>query len=696
VPIIGIDLGTMNSVIAHLDGDGKPVTIHNAEGDLTTPSVVLFDTGGIVVGKEALKAAALEPEIVAAFAKREMGEQQYSKPIRGHHLPPEVVQSFVLRKLREDASAVLGEVSQAVITVPAFFNEPRRKATQDAGLLAGLEVVDIINEPTAAAIAFGVHRGFLTPQGTSLQPECVLVYDLGGGTFDVTVMRIEGAKFEAIATAGDVYLGGIDWDQALAELLAQQFVAQFDADPREDAVAWQRLLQEAEDAKRSLSQRVEVTVPFEFAGKRGRFKVSRAEFEGATAGLLDRTRFTTTQVLQEAGLAWGDLTRILLVGGSTRMPMVHAMLEQASGLKPDRSISPDEAVAHGAAIYAGMLSSRAAGQRPLLSVVNVNSHNLGVLGIEPATGRPRNRVLIPRNTPLPTTQRKRFKTYQDNQPNVAVRVIEGGDASGQNGTHIGKCVVSDLPPNLPKGTPVEVSFSYSPNGRLLVEAFLPTVERGATLEVQRTSGLTDEDLRRWQGLLADTAWLLEDAPAAEAPAAAEIPAVAAVETVAPQPAAAPAETPEDDEYEDEYDDAYEEDEYDDEYEYEEGDEDGEYEYEYEDDEEYEYEEVDEYEDDEYDEEYEDEEYEKAGQEPVAEAGPAPQGGAAGGSQAVSNTGSGKVAPDAAKETPKAGQKDASPAAKKPAAGPAFPFEAPAPKPVSTDDDALNDFLKGLG
>lgn len=684
MPIIGIDLGTMNSVVAHLDEDGKPVTIHNAEGDLTTPSVVLFDTGGIVVGKEALKAAALEPEIVAAFAKREMGEQQYSKPIRGHHLPPEVVQSFVLRKLREDASAVLGEVSQAVITVPAFFNEPRRKATQDAGLLAGLEVVDIINEPTAAAIAFGVHRGFLTPQGTSLQPECVLVYDLGGGTFDVTVMRIEGAKFEAIATAGDVYLGGIDWDQALAELLAKQFVAQFGADPHEDAVAWQRLLQEAEDAKRSLSQRVEVTVPFEFAGKRGRFKVSRAEFEAATAGLLDRTRFTTTQVLQEAGLTWGNLTRILLVGGSTRMPMVHAMLEQASGLKPDRSISPDEAVAHGAAIYAGMLSSRAAGQRPLLSVVNVNSHNLGVLGIEPATGRPRNRVLIPRNTPLPTTQRKRFKTYQDNQPNVAVRVIEGGDASGQNGTHIGKCVVSDLPPNLPKGTPVEVSFSYSPNGRLLVEAFLPTVERGATLEIQRTSGLTDEDLRRWQALLADTAWLLQEAPAAE-PLAAETPAVAtpaAVETAAAQPAAAPAETPQGDEYEDEYDDeAYEEDEYDDEYEYEEGDEydDGEYEYEYEDDEEYEYE------DDEYDEEYEDEEYEEADQEPVAEAGQAPQDDPTAGNQGNSG-----------KAAPQVGPKDAGPAAKKPAVGPAFPFEAPAPKPVSTDDDALNDFLKGLG
>lgn len=683
MPIIGIDLGTMNSVVAHLDEDGKPVSIHNAEGDLTTPSVVLFDAGGIVVGKEALKAAALEPEIVAAFAKREMGEPYYSKPIRGHRLPPEVVQSFVLRKLRDDASEVLGEVSQAVITVPAFFNEPRRKATQDAGFLAGLEVVDIINEPTAAAIAFGVHRGFLTPQGTSLKPECVLVYDLGGGTFDVTVMRIEGARFEAVATAGDVYLGGIDWDQALAQLLAERFAVQFGADPREDAVAWQRLLQEAEDAKRSLSQRVEVTVPFEFAGQRGRFRVSRAEFEAATAGLLERTRFTTTKVLQEAGLTWSDLTRILLVGGSTRMPMVHAMLEQASGIKPDRSISPDEAVAHGAAIYAGMLSSQAAGERPRLSVVNVNSHNLGVLGIEPATGRTRNRVLIPRNTPLPTTQCKRFKTFQDNQPNVAVRVIEGGDASGQNGTHIGKCVVTDLPPNLPKGTPVEVSFSYSPNGRLVVEAFLPTVERGATLEIQRTSGLTDDDLRRWQGLLADPAWLLQDTPATAAGAA----VVPSAEVAAPQPATAPAETPGDDDYEaDEDAEAYEEGDYEDddyEYEYEEEDEydDSEYEYE-EDDEEYEYEEVDEYEDDKYEEEYEDEDYEETEQEPVAEAGPKPSGEAAPGPSVG--------------QASQPGQKPAGSAPKPPLDGPVFPFETPAPKPVSTDDDALNEFLKGLG
>ncbi len=598
VPIIGIDLGTVNSVIAHLDEDQKPVTIHNAEGDLLTPSVVLFDAGEVVVGKEALKAAALEPENVAQFVKREMGEREFSKPIRGHRLPPEVVQSFVLRKLRNDASLVLGEVTQAVITVPAFFNEPRRKATQDAGRLAGLDVVDIINEPTAAAIAFGVQRGFLSPRGVSLQPEVVLVYDLGGGTFDVTLMRIEGTHFEAIGTAGDVYLGGIDWDNALADHVAAEFQRQFGVDPREDTVARQRLLQDAEDAKRALSQRSEATIPLEYGGKRARFKVTRSKFEELTAALLDRSRFTTAKVLREANIAWSDLTRILLVGGSTRMPMVHAMLEKESGLKPDRSISPDEAVAHGASIYAGMLSTLAAGERPRLSVTNVNSHNLGVLGLEPATGRPRNRVLIARNSPLPATHRKKFKTFQDNQPNVAVRVVEGGDASGNQATHIGKCVVHDLPRNLPKGTPVEVSFSYTTNGRLLVEATLPSVHRSATLEIQRIAGLSEEDLLRWQQLLLSDDWLQALPPAKEPLAAAPV-----ADTFPPRAAASP--KPHSDQYqEEEYDD-------DDEEEYE----DDELEDEYEEDE---YEDDDEYDDDEYEDDEGDDEDDDDSDDPPAE------------------------------------------------------------------------------
>ncbi len=265
-PAVGIDLGTAYSVVAHLDNSGQPHTIPNAEGDLTTPSVVLFDQSMVIVGKEAVKAADMEPDRVAMYAKRDMGEVAYVKNIAGHALPPEVIQSYVLRKLRDDASLKLGDFTKVVVTVPAYFNEPRRKATQDAGRLAGLDVIDIINEPTAAAIAFGVQEGFLDDAGLAHAPEKILVYDLGGGTFDVTLMSIEGSRYEALATAGDVFLGGADFDNRVVDYIAEMFQEQHGVDPREDAGALQRLMQEAEDAKRTLTARAEVNVAFKHDG----------------------------------------------------------------------------------------------------------------------------------------------------------------------------------------------------------------------------------------------------------------------------------------------------------------------------------------------------------------------------------------------------------------------------------------------
>ncbi len=497
-PAVGIDLGTTYSVIAHLDTAGRPWTIPNAEGDLITPSVVLFDGDTIVVGKEAVKAAALEPERIAQFVKRDMGSPVYSRAINGEHLPPEVIQSLVLEKLKRDAEPKLGEIRQVVITVPAYFNEPRRKATQDAGQLAGLEVIDIINEPTAAALAFGVQHGFLTAKGEAKQAETILVYDLGGGTFDVTLMQIDGRDYRTLATAGDVHLGGIDWDQRIVDHVAEAFKSKHHGlDPRENPAGLQRLLREIEDAKRSLSAREHVTINFEHAGHGVRVPLTRQQFEMMTADLLDRTRFTTTNLLREAGMKPTDLTRLLLVGGSTRMPMVASMLEKELGFKPDRSLSVDEAVAHGAAIYAGLLLASEPSLRGM-KVKNVNSHSLGVLGIERATGRKRNKILISRNTPLPATKTGRFQTRQDNQRSVSVQVIEGGDASGNGSTPIGRCVVRDLPPGLPADTPVEVTFSYAQNGRLAVEARLPTVGKEACLTLDRASGLSNEKVASWE------------------------------------------------------------------------------------------------------------------------------------------------------------------------------------------------------
>ncbi|MCB9952878.1 MAG: Hsp70 family protein [Planctomycetaceae bacterium] len=494
---IGIDLGTTFSLVAWVDAQGRPHTITNAEGDLTTPSVVFFDRDTAIVGKEAVKAAEFEPDRIAQFAKRDMGNLFFHRQIRGEDVPPEVVQSIILKKLRHDAELRLGSVTQAVITVPAYFNEPRRKATQDAGKLAGLDVLDIINEPTAAAIAYGVEQGFLKSDGKAEQRQTVLVYDLGGGTFDVTLMDLQGHQFETVATAGDVYLGGIDWDQRIVDFVAEKFLAEHRIDPRKDESDLQRLLHEAEDAKRALTLRSEVQIHFAAGGKRLRTTLSRDEFETLTGDLLDRTQLTTQRVLREAERSWKDIDRLLLVGGSSRMPMVSEMLEKLSGLQVDRSLSPDEAVAHGAAVYARWLTSDRVEATPTMSIRNVNSHDLGVLGVERSTGRQRRQLMIGRNTPLPTAKSHVFPTLKENQGSVVVNVVEGGDASGNQSTAIGKCVVQGLPEGLPAKTPVEVTFEYAENGRLTVKAWLPTVKKSATLEIERASGLSPERYAAW-------------------------------------------------------------------------------------------------------------------------------------------------------------------------------------------------------
>ncbi len=515
-PAVGIDLGTTYSVVAQLDRDGKPITLANDEGDLTTPSVVYFDKVNTVVGREAIKAAEFEPERVARFAKRDMGEGFYHRAILGNQIPPEVIQAVILKKLKQDAELRTGSFSSAVVTVPAYFNEPRRKATQDAGRLAGLKVLDIINEPTAAAIAYGVQQGFLSSAGEAHERELVLVYDLGGGTFDVTLMEIVGRKFNAIATAGDVHLGGIDWDQCLAELINDRFKDEHGIDLRKDSTASEALIDESIRIKHSLTARDEATVRFGHDGKRLQFEVSRSEFEQRTAGLLDRTRMTVKRLLKDAKVVWPDITRLLLVGGSTRMPMVTAMLERESGLQVDRSLSPDEAVAHGAAIYAGMLLAGGKGVKQSFAIRNVSSHDLGVLGLDPATGRPRRHVMIPRNSPLPCKRASLFKTAQRNQKSVAVRVVEGGTDAGQGATQIGKCVAQGLPADLPKGTDIKVIFKYGTDGRLAVRAELPTASCDATTVIERAIGMSEDQFETWSKRLA-TGLIIEVIDPAEEP-----------------------------------------------------------------------------------------------------------------------------------------------------------------------------------
>jgi len=496
--VVGIDLGTTFSVIARLDEQGQPVTLVNAEGDRVTPSVVLFDGEDVVVGKEALKAIASEAEHVAECSKRDVGHRVFHKVFEGKQYSPEVIEAWILNKLRVDASAQIGPFTKVVITVPAYFDEVRRKATQDAGYMAGFDVLDIINEPTAAAVAFGFQHGFLTARHEIDKPMRVLVYDLGGGTFDVTVMEIRAGDFTALATDGDVHLGGYDWDQRLVDLVAEGFIREHFLDPREDPSTAAKLWRECEDAKRTLSAREKASVACDYQARSARVEVTRQQFEEATLDLLDRTRFTTTQTLRAARLKWDQIDRVLLVGGSTRMPMVRNMLRQISGKEPDASVAADEAVAQGAALRAGLLLAEGRGERGAFRIKNVNSHSLGVVGVDPKTQRRRNGIVIPRNTPLPVTARRTFKTQKPNQKSILVEIVEGESPSPDDCTRIGRFSVPDLPPNLPQRTPINVLFRYKQDGRLKVRVTIPNTDTKVDSELARENSLSKDHLDGWR------------------------------------------------------------------------------------------------------------------------------------------------------------------------------------------------------
>lgn len=495
---LGIDLGTTYSVVAYLDAQGRPVSILNSTGDLLTPSVVLFDDDGVVVGKEAVLASAMEPDKVADSCKRDMGAKVYRKKLQGRELPPEVISAFILKSMKDDAERKLGPVKQAVITVPAYFDEARRNATMDAGRLAGLDVLDIINEPTAAALAYGHQVGFLDRKGSD-KPMRVLVYDLGGGTFDVTIVEINGTSFKALATDGDVFLGGKDWDEKLVDLAADRFKKQCGTDPRQDPTALQELWLGAEAAKRTLTERGKASMYVNTAGKRFKVEISREEFEAATGPLLGRTRATTEIVVRQAGIKFADIDKFLLVGGSTRMPMVSRMLQELTGKVPERSISADEAVAHGAALYADLVLGRqkASKAQSRFSVTNINSHSLGIVGTDPATKKRRNQILIPKNTPLPATVTKVFKTAKVGQSVVAIRVVEGESEKPEACSQVGVCSIKDLPANLPAGTPVEVNYNYSESGQLKITARIAGHPAMVTSILVRDNSLADNDLSQW-------------------------------------------------------------------------------------------------------------------------------------------------------------------------------------------------------
>jgi molecular chaperone DnaK len=500
---VGIDLGTTYSAVARVDETGRTSMVRNAEGELITPSVVLFDRDETIVGREAKKASVLYPGQVAECAKRDMGSEAYSRSINGQSLPPEVIQACILRKLRRDIAAAVGDSFKCVITVPAYFDEARRKRTQDAGEMAGLDVLDIVNEPTAAALAFGEQLGYLSEVGAPLRELRVLVYDLGGGTFDATLIQLAPGEITTLATDGDVQLGGYDWDERLVSHAAGVFQQRFGIDPRIDESSLAKLRGEVERAKHTLTARDQAAVRVECQGQSLEVAITRALFEDLTADLLERTSYTTRQLLATTGLSWQQIDCLLLVGGSSRMPMVSTMLTGLSGKQPDRSVNPDEAVARGAAIFADyLLSVRGESVRAAkISVTDVNAHSLGIEGINNETLRKENVILIRRNSPLPAATKRKFVTKEDNQRSIVIQVLEGESITPANCSTIGRAVIRQLPFGLPQGTRINVHYRYASNGRLSVRAELPGTGHQANLELEREQGLSSAGLSSWRQVI---------------------------------------------------------------------------------------------------------------------------------------------------------------------------------------------------
>jgi molecular chaperone DnaK len=507
--LVGIDLGTTFSAIATLDDRGQAVTLPNRDGEMLTPSAVLVEDGSAVVGQSARDVALEVPHQVAMLIKRRMGHPTFGRAVSGKDFRPETLSAIILRKLVQDAEHRIGPVRKAVITVPAYFDDTRRKATKDAGRIAGLEVLDIIDEPTAAALAYS----FQPPKGATVanpaemlpqQQQTVLVYDLGGGTFDVTLVRLSQRRFETLAIEGDVRLGGKDWDDRIVDYVASKFKTQLGDDPRDDPQSLAALQAAAERAKRTLSKLSHTTVTCTHAGKMLTVPLTRADLESITRDLLVRTQLTTQQLLRQANLNWDKVDRLLLVGGSTHMPMTRQMLQEISGKPPDNSLAVSEVVARGAAIHAGIVAARGgADDQEMLEPdvlealgqvveINVNSHSLG---IEVKQQQDRlNDILVKKNTQLPTAASRVYRTVAENQVRVRVKVLQGEANQADACISIGECWIEGLPPKLPKNAPIQVRCGVGSNGLIDVLALDMTSGKMARTVIHRSSGLSDEQI----------------------------------------------------------------------------------------------------------------------------------------------------------------------------------------------------------
>lgn len=502
--VVGIDLGTTFSAIAHVDPAGNPQIIPNLDNERTTPSVVHVSNGRAVVGRIAKELALSSPHDTIQYVKSFIGRRRKRFHLGEEEWTPEEVSAMILKKIVGDANAVLAEpnpIRRAVITVPAFFSEQQRKSTQDAGRIAGLEVLSMINEPTAAALAYGFHE--------LGKDQTILVYDLGGGTFDVTIMRIEGDSILMLATDGDVQLGGKDWDQRIVDYLAEEFVRRHGVDPRENPDSLQELVTYAEQAKVRLSRLPETRITINCGGIRETFTLERDQFDEMCADLVAQTETTMRLTLQEADLDVSEIDSCLCVGGSTRLPSIQAMFKRLTGESPRHVLNPDECVAQGAAIHAVMAQLRMVDEgrdtgMPKIRTENlekfrrieehlINAHTLGIKAVD-GRGNLIVAPVIPRGAHVPCRQLKTFQTSRPGQETIRIAVMEGESNHPEACTEIGTCFVRDLPASLAQGTPIEVLFEYSQDSQLKVSATLPTIQQSVKAHISRTTGMSTEEI----------------------------------------------------------------------------------------------------------------------------------------------------------------------------------------------------------
>ena len=481
---IGIDLGTTNSVVAVMEG-GKPTVIANAEGSRTTPSIVGFAKNGErLVGQLAKRQAILNPENTIISIKRYMGED-YKKNIDGKDYTPQEISAMILRKLADDASAYLGEkVTSAVITVPAYFDDAQRQATKDAGKIAGLDVLRIVNEPTAAALAYGLEKQ---------NNEKVLVFDLGGGTFDVSIFEIGDGIHEVLSTSGDTHLGGDDFDEKIINWLCDEFKKSEGIDLRNDKQAMQRLKEAAEKAKCELSSVVQtnINLPFITADATGPkhldLNLTRAKFEELSFDLLERCKVPVEKAIKDAGISKSELNEVVLVGGSTRIPAVQALVKEYTGKEPNQSVNPDEVVAVGAAVQAGVL----AGEVKDIVLLDVTPLTLGIETLGGVMT-----PLVPRNTTIPVSKSQTFSTADDNQTAVDIHILQGERPMAGDNKSLGMFRLDGIPPAM-KGMPqIEVTFDIDANGIVNVTAKDKATNKEQKITITNSSNLSDSDIDR--------------------------------------------------------------------------------------------------------------------------------------------------------------------------------------------------------